>query len=452
LRNKLITKFSSPLALSILLLGFMTAPMQSVHAAVSRVEVTLPNFPVVLDSHRVDVTDRQYPLIVYKEITYVPMTWFDCRMLGLVTSWSEDRGLAIEQAPVTSSYAPYAGHQKNASRLYAKVADGPITVNGNHVDNTKEQYPLLSFRDVIYFPLTWRFAHDEFGWSYSWDDKQGLAIASNNPRVEDVDLPTDATDEDVALFQNYYYFVERTDPNYATIYRVPASDTSKRESVRSIDANSEMSMSSISFYIANDRLRARYHVGGATLGHYEDIQIEPADTSGNQAVAAQTGQDTVMVGTMPPPSRGNLYLVRANQPDAVSLPIGDPGLIYGWHLEFQPNGGSGGGVVDAGTLIGHQVYVMASPSNGENPNRIYSVNIDTNETVKIVDTSVSNYKIIANKLYYIKDSDHQLYSAGLTERMKRSYHQVVQYPGTMLSRATFFIPFQKPMGSIPCTK
>jgi hypothetical protein len=399
--------------LAALPLGLITGPIEPARAAVSHVKVTLPDFPVVLDGHQVDNANRQYPLIVYKEITYVPMTWFDSRMLGLVTSWSEEQGLGIEQAPVTSSYAAYAGQQRNRFNLYAAVADGPIRVNGKSVDNSQESYPLLNFRDVIYFPLTWKFAHDEFGWNYTWDDSQGLSITSNNPHVEDVVLPSKATDgyEDVALFQKYYYFVQYDDSS-KIIYRAPDSDTSQLEEVRSIDTSSDR-VSPISFYVSNDRLHAKYHVGGATMGHYEDIQIEPPSVPGHQGDAEQTGHVTVSVGTMPPPYSGNLFLNRAQQPEGASQPIGDPGLIYGWHLEFQPGGGESGGVVDTGTLIGNQVYVLATPSNGENPNRIYKVNTDTNETIKVVDTSVSNYKIIGNKLYYVKDSDRQLYSSDI---------------------------------------
>ena len=51
-----------------------------------------------------------------------------------------------------------------------------ITVNGKSIDNSKEEYPLLVFRDVTYFPLTWRFAVDEFGWNYTFDGKTGLNI------------------------------------------------------------------------------------------------------------------------------------------------------------------------------------------------------------------------------------------------------------------------------------
>ena len=49
---------------------------------------------------------------------------------------------------------------------------------GKAIDNKKEEYPLLVFRDITYFPLTWRFAVDEFGWNYTFDSTKGLNITS----------------------------------------------------------------------------------------------------------------------------------------------------------------------------------------------------------------------------------------------------------------------------------
>ena len=43
------------------------------------------------------------------------------------------------------------------------IGNTDITVNGKTINNDEEPYPLLVFRDVTYFPLTWRFAVDEFG-------------------------------------------------------------------------------------------------------------------------------------------------------------------------------------------------------------------------------------------------------------------------------------------------
>ena len=69
----------------------------------------------------------------------------------------------------------------------AQIAAGKITVNGKQIANANEPYPLLRFRDVIYFPLTWRFMAEEFGWDYSFSIKDGLILS--NP---DVTLKTQA--------------------------------------------------------------------------------------------------------------------------------------------------------------------------------------------------------------------------------------------------------------------
>ena len=34
----------------------------------------------------------------------------------------------------------------------------------------------MNFRGVTYFPLSWRYAHDEFGWDIKWDAKTGLQV------------------------------------------------------------------------------------------------------------------------------------------------------------------------------------------------------------------------------------------------------------------------------------
>lgn len=43
------------------------------------VTVTLPTFNVVLNDINIDNHYSKYPLIVYKDITYFPMTYSDCR-------------------------------------------------------------------------------------------------------------------------------------------------------------------------------------------------------------------------------------------------------------------------------------------------------------------------------------------------------------------------------------
>ncbi len=61
---------------------FLTAALTaglSMPAMAANVQVALPNFPVTLNGTAIDNSYRQYPLLVYNNITYFPMTYYDCR-------------------------------------------------------------------------------------------------------------------------------------------------------------------------------------------------------------------------------------------------------------------------------------------------------------------------------------------------------------------------------------
>jgi hypothetical protein len=152
-----------------------------VHAA--SVRVALPDFDVTLNGVRIENAARQYPLLVYRGITYFPLTYDDCRFLGLESDYTAQNGLAVDKTGVIGSYNDYKLSGKNPRRATAQTAAFPICVNGKTVDNGKEEYPLLLYRDICYFPLTWRFAVEEFGWEYEFDSARGLAIRSAPPAL-----------------------------------------------------------------------------------------------------------------------------------------------------------------------------------------------------------------------------------------------------------------------------
>ena len=144
------------------------------------VQVTLPTFDVTLNGIKIDNATRQYPLIVYKDITYFPMTYDDCRFLGLESSYTAQTGLDIDKTDIGGRYNDYKMTASNSKKTTAQIAAFPIRLNGKTIDNSKEKYPLLVYKDITYFPLTWRFAMDEFDWDYSFDLSRGLVISSNN--------------------------------------------------------------------------------------------------------------------------------------------------------------------------------------------------------------------------------------------------------------------------------
>ncbi len=411
-RNKIVAW----VALVAICLGLFTFPEKNL-AADQTVKVTLPKFEVKLNGHIVENQYREYPLLVYKDITYFPMTWYDSRLLGLETEWTKIDGLKIAKSNVTSSYMPYKSSRKNPSSVTATISTSKITINGKSVDNSKEEYPLLSYNNVRYFPLTWKFAHDEFGWAYTWNSSEGLSIKSTNPQLKAVNLPAYAGENDIAMFEGYYYFTE-TVGSTNQVYRVPVGKTSSKELVYSYALDTSYMNNALRFEIRDNELWFIYHMGGATMG--SDVYGKISEDG--KAIIEHDGYldfrdtpyGTLIIDQFVPPSGNNLRMVPAGQDDRQGTSVGNPDLIYGWHITNEGTSLSFNSERST-TIIGEDVFVLASsyPVGTGDSNNIYKINLKNNETERIIKAKVSNFKVLKNKLYYVKDADQYLYSSSL---------------------------------------
>ena len=230
--------------------------------AYAKETAVLPAFDVHFNGNKVDSTYREYPLLVYKDITYFPMTYFDSRHLGLVTEWDrETNTLTISKKNINSILTAYKSENKNNANNSVTICNFNIIVNGKEIDNKKEEYPLLTFRDVTYFPLTWRFAVDEFLWEYSFDSENGLNINSANHKVKMLDLSALEMNSYYAGFTcdgEYYYHHNSANGN---IYRTPVDDLSQQEVIHHIGSGQPAGLS-----FADGKVYLSYYSGGATMG------------------------------------------------------------------------------------------------------------------------------------------------------------------------------------------
>lgn len=157
---------------------FAPAPAPADASAARSVTVKLPSFPVAVDGQKIDISELKYPPIVYKGITYFPLTYNVGKGMGLLTTYTKEKGLYVYS---TANYKrklnmETGGNYKQGQSYKATIVNFPVHVGEVSINNAKEPYPLLLFNDITYFPLTWRFAVEEFRWMTSWDAKSGLAI------------------------------------------------------------------------------------------------------------------------------------------------------------------------------------------------------------------------------------------------------------------------------------
>ncbi|WBW50391.1 hypothetical protein O6R05_02280 [Peptoniphilus equinus] len=149
-----------------------------------KVTVQIPTFDVTINDVAMEKENSEYPVLVYRDITYFPMTYKNARFLGLDTLWDKDTAtLHIVRSTPQGTYYAYPG-KRNPMYDTANAVNFNIMLNGKKVYPGSQYYPLLVYRDVTYFPLTWQFCRDEFKWTYSFDDVTGLQISSEGKTDE----------------------------------------------------------------------------------------------------------------------------------------------------------------------------------------------------------------------------------------------------------------------------
>ncbi len=109
-----------------------------VSADTGKVNVTIPSFKVTLNGEVMDNEYNRYPLLVYKDITYFPMTYDGARFLGLKANWHEHAkrdGSGVlfigvcDKKEKQSKLKIITNTQKNQRYYNATLADYGLLVN-----------------------------------------------------------------------------------------------------------------------------------------------------------------------------------------------------------------------------------------------------------------------------------------------------------------------------------
>lgn len=408
---------------SIVLMTLISIPANEIEAA-SSLKVSLPAFKVSLNGVIIENSYREYPLIVYNNITYFPMTYYDSRFMGLESLWNEDTGLTIVKTDLNWDYHKYKSSFKNSNIYNAQIAPFKVTVNGKAIDKSGEKYPLLLFRNITYFPLTWEYAVEEFGWKYTFDQNKGLVINSyySAPLAGQTTLPivTRENGEKGAftLAGDFFYYEGAN----GIIYQAPIEN--------SIHAKSVYQLPEAGFYGSNTYVDAflktknkmallSYHTGGPTMGSYHNIWLKEDGTfeeidSGN-SVMEIFDEYQIRINQGVPPFKNNLQIKKYGENDYNS--IGNPDYIYGWIWRLDGITKSSHNVIRSNDLylIDDNVYVLGyydKVNFGSIPG-IYRININNNETIRLCGNEATSFKIVDDKIYFT-DQNQYIYQVPLS--------------------------------------
>ncbi len=175
------------------------------------VRVSLPDFPIEINEFdRNYNVKEEYPMLVYKNITYFPLTYNNAQLINLNYEWTEEDGLVLSNAdsdvpkefyceqivlekgiiPIPGGYTTDADiftvynlledNKKNNNNLVATVATEKVSFDGMYIDNSSLEYPILSFRNIVYIPLTYDFVTEYLKGTVTFDSENGLFVCVNN--------------------------------------------------------------------------------------------------------------------------------------------------------------------------------------------------------------------------------------------------------------------------------
>ena len=323
------------------------------------VKVKIAPFYTEITYMSVDNRYVEYPLITYKDITYFPMTYDLCARLGLMCGFDSEKGLFI-----TREYVDYYPETPNyfggdALNYYDKPYDAviptyPIYLNGIYIDNQKEEYPLINFRGITYFPMTWRFAYEELNFNVEWSEEEYSFKLyedgkSNPPHAYTVDGNTVKLENKISVYDESIN--ENGDTRYTLLYSYCANydfDTEEQKVFRK--ENTEFAVKRAEMPVREDKMSP------TTLeATVKDKSIYIGDTllltlEGEESVRVSTANEyktggsfliylSVQVGNAPAPyTQSRAYFFKKDENGIKQIPwdarCGFSGVYEGVNGEF----------------------------------------------------------------------------------------------------------------------
>ncbi len=289
--------------LSVLVCLFLVFGSVTPAAAVSAsAKATVATGRVTLNGIEIDNSSLRYPLLVYKEITYFPMTYYLCHFMGLAINWDQAMmTLTIDAGGTREAYVPELG-KTTTGTVNVTIPDYPIYINNVKIDNATETWPFLNYANVTYFPMTWVFTVDAFGWGYAWDMENGLRINASNVVVPPTQPDTgDVTLDEILAIINANYKAGGT--YNGTLVGPDGTETfsatmTVKERVSTVDV--EFSADPFPFFTSGASYFATYYPNESGLaGEFDTGTGHSGTGSMLSAPAADKNSEKVFIGACP---------------------------------------------------------------------------------------------------------------------------------------------------------
>lgn len=145
------------------------------------VDVNLPNFDIYVNEVKVENDYKKYPFIVYRGITYFPLTYDDAKFMEWNLKWvKKTRELHVVSTEQVNyqweEYKQVKGKTKNKKIMKAKTPAFKIKFGEKYLPKTIGKYPVLVYNHVTYIPLVNDYKYEDSCMSFVFSKEKGLEI------------------------------------------------------------------------------------------------------------------------------------------------------------------------------------------------------------------------------------------------------------------------------------
>lgn len=145
------------------------------------VDVHLPTFDIYVNEVKVENDYKKYPFIVYRGITYFPLTYDDAKFMGWNLKWiKKTRELHVVSTEQVNyqweEYKQVKGKTKNKKIMKAKTPEFKIKFGDEYLPKTIGKYPVLVYNHVTYIPLVYDYKYEDSCMSFVFSKEKGLEI------------------------------------------------------------------------------------------------------------------------------------------------------------------------------------------------------------------------------------------------------------------------------------
>lgn len=140
------------------------------------ISVNTANFPIRINCENINTETANkmlyydYPMFLYKDITYFPLSYYNCVLAGVGVSL-ENNVVTVEKTfPADALKFKSERLGETVFRKSFEVKKSPFKVLFDGKEYKNEDYPVLFYKDIIYIPLTWQVVNEIFGWEISFDN------------------------------------------------------------------------------------------------------------------------------------------------------------------------------------------------------------------------------------------------------------------------------------------